>query len=507
MRSEIDISLIRAASDEKSHLRERGKGTIIAFIDSGIDVLHETFKNKQGKTRIIRLWDQTDNTGPSPNIPDIDNPFGTEHTSMQINTYINNGEVPTSLGRDSIGHGTLVASIAAGKAVGSFQGGIASEAEIIFIKVDTKSPDGLETRHAQALSYIEEVIKIEKKPVVVNVSQGTNFGPHDGMSNHEKIFEKFLYNGHRNNFALVKSAGNQREARQHAQLQGPKEKLVEKLIFRCGRSYRAEESFELWFDYNNKFEFRLINPSGERSNWIREGGNTIGTFKNSQNLYYLRYRKHYASSPQNSLLSVIIEPQSENPIETGHWILEIKGIKLNINRKTIDAWAKKASQIDGTSNIRFSNHIEEKITLTNPGTAENIIVVGSHKYNSSSQYSTVIDNKSSIGPTRKNGVEQPTLVTPGIKIYGAKSGTFNKTTNSSGTSLAAPQISGIIALILAEENSSAIKQSINQRNLINKLKTKCIPKQAWNYKTGWGSLIDEDFIKGQTYLNSKILSQ
>ena len=36
-----------------------GNGVIVGFIDAGLDFNHEDFKNPDGSTRIIKLWDQT----------------------------------------------------------------------------------------------------------------------------------------------------------------------------------------------------------------------------------------------------------------------------------------------------------------------------------------------------------------------------------------------------------------------------------------------------------------
>ncbi len=36
-----------------------GKGVLVAIIDSGIDYYHDDFRNPDGTTRIVKLWDQT----------------------------------------------------------------------------------------------------------------------------------------------------------------------------------------------------------------------------------------------------------------------------------------------------------------------------------------------------------------------------------------------------------------------------------------------------------------
>ena len=58
-----------------------GQGVLVAVIDSGIDYAHPDFRNEDGTTRIVNLWDQTVSAGPSPEGYLI----GTEYTAEQIN--------------------------------------------------------------------------------------------------------------------------------------------------------------------------------------------------------------------------------------------------------------------------------------------------------------------------------------------------------------------------------------------------------------------------------------
>src|SRR5574344_756750 len=89
-----------------------GNGVICAVIDSGIDYYNNVFRNADGTTRILELWDQNVEGNP----PDGYN-LGTVYTSEQINEAINTGSqeeaynlVPS---RDLSGHGTHVAGIMA----------------------------------------------------------------------------------------------------------------------------------------------------------------------------------------------------------------------------------------------------------------------------------------------------------------------------------------------------------------------------------------------------------
>jgi len=124
---------------------EHGEGAIVAVIDNGIDPLHEAFLDESGKTRILAIWDQR-----SPNEKTDKSPagfaYGTEHTAKDIAEYISAKSVPSSLGRNLHGHGTHVASIAAGRAVGNFAGGVAPGAPSSWSSPTAASPSGIRPR-------------------------------------------------------------------------------------------------------------------------------------------------------------------------------------------------------------------------------------------------------------------------------------------------------------------------------------------------------------------------
>jgi hypothetical protein len=81
-------------------LSEKGDMALVAIIDEDIDILHNAFLDSTGKhTRILAIWDQTDPTGPPPNVDGLgESAGGTEHTESQINQYIQSGNIPPNLG-------------------------------------------------------------------------------------------------------------------------------------------------------------------------------------------------------------------------------------------------------------------------------------------------------------------------------------------------------------------------------------------------------------------------
>ena len=109
-----------------------GRGVLIAVLDSGIDYRHPDFINDDGTSRIVALWDQTEDTQPPP----LGFQIGSLYDQSTITTAINNPSLVPS--RDQIGHGTHVAGIAAGngRASNGQHIGVAPEAELIIVKLN-----------------------------------------------------------------------------------------------------------------------------------------------------------------------------------------------------------------------------------------------------------------------------------------------------------------------------------------------------------------------------------
>ena len=89
-----------------------GEGILVGIVDSGVDYFHPDFRNEDGSTRILRLWDQSVDGNPPENYVS-----GTEYTKEEIDEALALGEtegrrlVPSG---DFSGHGTAVLGIAAG---------------------------------------------------------------------------------------------------------------------------------------------------------------------------------------------------------------------------------------------------------------------------------------------------------------------------------------------------------------------------------------------------------
>ena len=146
-----------------------GKGTIVGFLDTGIDYTHPAFINADGTTRIEYIYDLS--LG------------GAVYSKAQINEALNT-ENPYDIvpSRDDVGHGTHVAGIAcAGGNISSKYYGVAPESSIIMVKV-ARGLFTLSTEIMKGIKFLIDKSKELNMPLAINISLSTNDGAHNGSS-------------------------------------------------------------------------------------------------------------------------------------------------------------------------------------------------------------------------------------------------------------------------------------------------------------------------------------
>ena len=173
---------------------EGGRDTVVGIIDYGMDFVHRNFRHPGGSTRLLSIWHQGGQAGPR-------SPFGygREYTKDEINQALEQVDPYEALGYGTAwdkdfprgAHGTHVADIAAGNGRGSQMPGLAPRADIVFVDVShadipfagpgvVGSSFGDSVRLVEAIQYIFD--KAGNRPCAINVSLGTNGGPHDGST-------------------------------------------------------------------------------------------------------------------------------------------------------------------------------------------------------------------------------------------------------------------------------------------------------------------------------------
>jgi hypothetical protein len=174
-----------------------GRGVIVGIIDQGLDWKNPDFIDPNGKTRVLRYWDQSSNTGGK--IPKPYN-YGIVWDSSDINSGI------CTSTEESTAHGTTVSGIAAGngRANGTNKG-FAPESDLIIVETKFGVSNWTLTI-ADACDYIFKVADSLGKPAVINISVGTYLGSHDGNDPASEYIEKLLTE--KNGRVVVSAAGN-----------------------------------------------------------------------------------------------------------------------------------------------------------------------------------------------------------------------------------------------------------------------------------------------------------
>lgn len=466
------VPFINADKVHRPDLSETGDKAIVGIIDSGIDILHEAFLNAAGQTRVLGVWYQKDKDGSGPHGVDsfFSQTYGAVYTHADIQDLITRSKtegddiVPSVLRDKGSGHGTHVASIAAGKAVGELSAGLAPDAGILVViphmRTDKDNPLslGYSSSHVDALHFLkmaslgQNAFSQNRCPIAINVSLGMNAGAHDGTSLLEAGFDSITGIGRDPGISIVKSAGNERGRKGHASMSPAVG--MQTFEWESKDRDRIKDYFEVWYNSFDDLEFILVDPDGNRSDTISTSKPTINTVLGGNKCVLALKSSHEDNG--DSRLTILIYDH-EDPIQVGAWQLEVIGKTINSQSEKIDIWVERDNS--RAIEFEFSDHTR---TLSIPGTAKHVICVGA----TTTTEPPGLYKRSSFGPTRLKG-KKPEISAPGDRIIGAKAGgsDHQAVTAKSGTSMAAPHISGLIALAFSKRAKEADKDQLNSNQI------------------------------------------
>lgn len=404
-----------------------GRGTIAAIIDSGIDYTHVDFRNEDGTTRILALWDQTIEGTPPDGFLE-----GAEFTADQLNEALNALQpyaiVPS---RDYIGHGTAVAGIAAGngQASGGENKGVAPLSELLVVKVGQRGNDTFaqSTEIMRAVKYVIDKARALGRPVAVNLSFGMNNGAHDGQS----LFEEYLTAMSTEwKSAFVVPTGNEGAAGHHYEGMVTADAPTEIVFFTAsGIEYFY---LTLWKDFADTFSVELLLPSGastgvvtaeDRRKQIRLGNLLITILYEQPTRYSVRQE-------------VFFQVQANSgTIAPGAWLLRI--IPQRIVSGAFQVWLPTLEEV--TAKTYFSRPAVND-TMTLPATARKVIRVAGYNDRIGS-----IAAFSGVG-SRDDMEQIPDVAAPAVSILAPSvGGGYDAFT---GTSFAAPFVTGSALLLM-----------------------------------------------------------
>lgn len=459
------------------YLDLHGKGVLLGFVDTGIDYTQSAFRYEDGSSKIQFLYDQTV-PGPPPEGFYI----GTEYTNEQINQALR-AEDPYQIvpQKDENGHGTFLASIAAGNQTGDFIGA-ASDAELVIVKLRKARSfyrDWFAVPPEQEYAYestsimigVEYIVKKARqlnRPVVICIGVGTTFGAHDGFT----VFEEYLSNiANLRGVCICTAAGNESQARHHTQGSLREKGATYNIDLKIGEN-AGNVIVGIWNSISDKISLSVRSPTGELVGRIPS--KPMATSRSSLILekstvqveYYFPYE-----STGSQLSSVNIFNATP-----GIWTITVYGdFILN---GTFHAWLPLTGFVSPT--VEFLS-ATPYYTVTCPSTMFGSISCGAYNSATNSLFSDT-----SWGPTRLDRMA-PDLMAPGVQvggIYPSGPGTM------SGTSVAAAITAGACALMMqwgvVEKNDVALSTYQIRAYLIrgcSRSPTMIYPNTQWGYGT------------------------
>ncbi|MBQ9140321.1 MAG: S8 family peptidase [Lachnospiraceae bacterium] len=459
-------------------LNLRGRGVVIAIIDTGIEYQNQAFLDSNGESRILAIWDQTVQEGTPPE----GFVFGSEYTRTDINRALASQEpltiVPTT---DPLRHGTIMAGIAAGSAVGGGNRylGAAPEADIVVVKLKEAKqylreyyfvPEGVaayqENDIMLGIAYANQFAIDFRRPVVICLGIGTNMGDHAGNSFLGKYMDSIAVQRSR---AVVVCGGNEGIANHHYTWTFPtREEQVDyrDVEIRVGE---GEKGFllEFWGSLPDLFNISVRSPGGETIPPIRLGVEQMNTYG------------FIFEDTRVTVQSVLVEPGSgeefflfrfESPTP-GIWTFRVTTIG-EVHNGVFHMWLPITQFLSSTT---YFLEASPDTTITEPAMASEIICVTNYNHVNNSFYL-----ESGRGFSR-TGKIRPDLAAPGVNVptlYG----------NRTGSSLSAAITAGGVAQFMqwaVVEGNSPLAESREVRNYFiqgaNRMPGRTYPNREWGY--------------------------
>ncbi len=423
-------------------LTATGKGVVIGVLDWGCDFAHPAFRHADGSTRLLAIWDQRDseNAGGAP-----PRGYGRVFDAAAINRALRASDPyaalnyhPADAGGRAGAHGTHVMDIAAGCDPENGMSGVAPEADLVFVHLSRttqvlgKGNLGDSATVLEALDFVFSTAG--DRPCVVNMSVGAHGGPHDGTALLVQGIDRVI--SLQDGRAVVNSAGNYFNKRAHAE--GRALPSGEKLLpFRVPQDDPTESEIEVWYPGADSLFVEVFGPDATRLAAVAPGQDSPLVIADREMGHVYHYVRESLNGDHH--VDLFLKPF----VPGGIWALRFTGESVRDGR--FHAWIERDRGLqpkflrpDVSANYTTGTLCNGRLSIT----------VGA--YDPYDRRAT-IGLFSSAGPTR-DGRVKPELVAPGVRIRAARSAAYGEPPHAgyvekSGTSMAAPHVTGAVALL------------------------------------------------------------
>jgi minor extracellular serine protease Vpr len=493
------------ANAKAVHSTYDGSGIIVGIVDTGIDWNHGDFvadPDSSNLSRILSIWDQTlvKQGSESPPGGFVE---GVEYSQSQINSELAGTSVPVRT-KDTNSHGTHVSGIAAGDGSdsdgtpppGTYKG-MAPGADVIVVKSDLYQSSVI-----KGVQYVFGRASTLGRPAVVNLSLGNQYGPHDGTSLYEATIGGMVATGQ----IIVCAAGNDRGTKVHAETYiAPSSSHTTSFTVPSSPAV-TQIVVELWYDGGDTYNVSVSSPNLSTSPIVSPGASISGGDVGGEGSVDIDNTLLIYSG--NGDGQVWIEINKTPTIAAGTWTFTLTRVATGGDGE-FDAWIP-APQPAGI--VEFSTDSTDREIIIAPANASEVITVAAHTTKVQWETSTgailaygggpytlgEIGYFSAIGPTRDTssdpGRQKPDISAPGFGIASSLSTDWapydaNFVVDDSrhrmgfGTSMAAPHVTGAVALLLQKTPTltpGQIKSCLTDYAYTDS-QTNPVPNYIWGY--------------------------